>query len=821
MRKNILIRIIFFTVFVTTINGWNVSEAKTMDKVSLQLMWNNQFQFAGYYAAQWKGYYRDEGIDVNIKSAFLPNKRILDASQEVMSGRADFGIGAVNILIAENKGADLSVIATIFQRSAVEYYMKAGTPFNSIVDFTRLKTARRENDLLDLELQAMLLSEGIKPRNSNMLPYSYDFNADDLSKNRFQVIPGYLGVISYLAKQQNLKLKEIKPLDYGIDFYGDSLFARRSFVMQNPDLVERFRRASLKGWTYALEHQQEIAGRIAVEYRRPGESVSELKGFNRYQAQRVAALTLYPVVQIGNINPYRWEQIQDVLLKLGIVNGKPDFEKFIFDYSSIIDQRNKNTEKILFGLMIIGFSAFILYFIGRLAAKNAMLKRENAERKMAEEKIIRSTQRYETMFSSAVLGITVATAGGIIIQANRKWLDITGYDEEDVIGHDIEEFIIHVDERAVELKEKFYSGEIESYETEQKYRRKDGKIGWGRLFMTSIYDSDFATKVAMAMVVDITNEKIEEETVRRSERRFRSIINEIASGMPEVYKKDMMLQYEDNGEKTDRSELSLKLERINLELERMYKNEMDENKKKEGLLVYQARLAAMGEMIANIAHQWRQPLNNLGLIISNIEDSIYYDDSDPAEISEAIGRCRKIISSMSDTIDDFRYMLNPRNDKTCFSVSENIKGVLEIFEENLRFNKIKLSIDVSTEDTAYGYANQYSQAVHNIISNSIDALSEESNPDKEISISIYKEGTKISAEIRDNGGGIKEEYKDRIFDVYFTTKTDQKGTGLGLYMTKLIVENNLKGTIELLQYKDGVNMKISIPENGGVVNEGV
>ena len=253
---------------------------------------------------------------------------------------------------------------------------------------------------------------------------------------------------------------------------------------------------------------------------------------------------------------------------------------------------------------------------------------------------------------------------------------------EDVIGRSIFELIIPEDDNVLKLKDRFLRGEIESYEIEQQYIRKDGRLICGKLFMTSIFDQDSDNKVNMGMVLDITNTKTEEETVRRSESRFRRIINEIASGMPEVEPNDSMSEYKTSegvySLSTEKSQLSLKLEKINLELERMFKNEMDENKKKEALLIYQARFAAMGEMIGNIAHQWRQPLNNLGLIISNLEDASIYDELNPEVVNNTVGKCRKLIRRMSDTIDDFRYFLNPQNGKTNFSIYENINIVLEL-----------------------------------------------------------------------------------------------------------------------------------------------
>lgn len=639
MKKHMLFRIAIFLNILIILLGTCSQEVFAMgehmaakpqaqtkkddfQKLVLQLRWNHQFQFAGYYVANWNGYYKEEGLDVDIRSAFTKDGEILNATTEVAEGRADFGIGVADVLLAENKGSNMSIVASFFQRSAVEFYMKEATPFYSIYDLTKLNTARRKNDLLDIELQAMLISEGIKPDNSEMITYSYDFTANDLLTNKFDIIPGYLGTISYLADKIKLPLRVIKPIDYGIDFYGDSLFTQRSFAEKNPELVEKFRKASIKGWEYALSHPNEVAARIAKEFKIEGKTQAELLSYNTYQSKKVIDLTLYPVVQVGNINPYRWIKMQDTLVKLGLAKGNPDFDKFIFNYEKISNERKNAAVKGTIITMIVVFLIFILFMLINLASKNRMLSKEIAERQRVEE----------------------------------------------------------------------------------------------------------------------------------------------------------------------------------------------ENTRKEALLIYQARLAAMGEMIGNIAHQWRQPLNNLGLIVSNLEDASNHNELEPEFVTNSVGKCRKLIANMSTTIDDFRYFLNPSVEKTLFSVGECIKIVLELLEENLRFNNVKTELLIDSDGWAYGYANQFSQAIFNIISNSLDSLVEKGDPDKNIKIVIESQDGKITTTIEDDGVGISDENLKNVFDVYFSTKSKQKGTGLGLYMTRLIIENNLNGKIEITKNVGGVAMKIILPE---------
>lgn len=796
------------------------ASAQDNDKVVLQLRWHHQYQFAGYYAAKWMGYYEQEGLDVEIRPALTENVGVLYATEEVAEGRAQFGIGSSDILLSQDRGAELCVVASVFQRSPIEYYMREDAPYRSIVDLTKLKVARRQNDLLDIELQAMLISEGINPNKLPLIIDTEEFTVNDFKTHKYDVIPGYMGaIIDFYAQKEGINLKVIKPIDYGIDFYGDSLFTSKKLAYEDPELVEKFRKASMKGWEYAHDHPEEVAERIANEYKVKGIPHKDFIEYNKYQASKISQLTLYPIVEMGNVNPYRWQKMHEMLTKLNLVKGQINLEDFVFDYQKITTEKYKKIEKGIILFLIISFIASIIIFMFHLANKNSMLKNEVSERKRAENRIIKSKQRYEAIFSSAILGITITSKEGIILQANEKWLSMTGYLEKEILGKDIREFIDDdSDKNIIKKIGDFNSGKINNYEIERKYKRRDGSIFWGKLFMTSIYDQDSERKVNLGMVVDITNRKIEEETVKRSEKRFRNIIKEVASQISDnenagsflIKDNDFNDAYNSDNE---RSRLSLKLEKINLELERMFKKELDENKRKEALLIYQARLAAMGEMIANIAHQWRQPLNSLGLILSNIEDAYIYNELDNEYLHSSVEKSRRLISKMSETIDDFRYFSSPNNKKEKFSIYDNIKILLELVEENLRFNDIKVKLEDIKNIEAYGYANQYSQAIFNIINNSIDALSVSSTEDKEIRISIHEERDMAIVEISDNGGGISSDIADKIFDVYFTTKQGSKGTGLGLYITKIIIENNMDGKIQWENTLDGVCMKVAIPKD--------
>lgn len=417
------------------------------EKVSLQLRWDHQFQFAGYYAAKWEGYYADAGFDAEIRSAIKAGN-ILSAIQEVANGNADYGIGAADILIARGKGVPLMVLASIFKQSAVGFYAKEETELNSPADLVRLRVARKVNDLPDIELQAMLLSEGINP--ALVTPFPHQPGLEHLADGRVDVIPGYRTTIPYMAQKRGLGLKILRPLSYGIDFYGDSLFTHKRLIESDPDAVARFFKASVRGWEYALKHPAEIADRISRELPRTAAvEGGDILEFNRFQVAGVKELTLYPIASLDHINPERWRRMHGFLAEIGLVKDKFDAEDFIFDPVKL---KMKQDEAFYNLLTVTFFSALVitilcLAWLGTLRRTvtlrteelhqiNQSLKQQNEARKQAEESLIAEKKRAEQYLHLAgVMFIGLDTEGRVTI-ANRKACEILECGKAEMIGQD-------------------------------------------------------------------------------------------------------------------------------------------------------------------------------------------------------------------------------------------------------------------------------------------------------------------------------------------------------------------------------------------------
>ncbi len=254
------------------------------------------------------------------------------------------------------------------------------------------------------------------------------------------------------------------------------------------------------------------------------------------------------------------------------------------------------------------------------------------------------------------------------------------------------------------------------------------------------------------------------------------------------------------------------------ELEKRVKEEVEKNIAKDRILIQQNKLAAMGEMIGAIAHQWRQPLNNISLILHFIRDNFDNKKLDKEMISRYIDKGKTQIEYMSHTIDDFRNFYKPSKSREAFNIKKALETAIEII--NTQLKDIQLDIEVE-ECVLDGFENEFKQAILNIISNAKDAIyhkkSKIENFTGYIKVTGKKKKTNYFITISNNGGEIKNEIIDRIFEPYFTTKFEKQGTGIGLYMTKTIIESNMLGSIEVKNIKNGVQFEIILPlkeENG-------
>jgi len=245
-------------------------------------------------------------------------------------------------------------------------------------------------------------------------------------------------------------------------------------------------------------------------------------------------------------------------------------------------------------------------------------------------------------------------------------------------------------------------------------------------------------------------------------------------------------------------------------LEKRVEEEIEKNREKDRILEDQAKLAALGEMIGNIAHQWRHPITRVSLILQNMKIFKSLGKLSDEQFDKYISSTLEQMDYMSQTIDDFKKFYVPDSDISTFNVKQSIKDTYKIIGASIKHEGIKIVIDVQDDFSIKGYKNQFSQVILNIMHNAREALEEKNIKAPFIKIKLFCEENINKVTIEDNAGGIDKDNIHKVFNAYFTTK-EKSGTGIGLYMSKVIIKENFKGLLHVKNTPIGALFTIELP----------
>ena len=247
---------------------------------------------------------------------------------------------------------------------------------------------------------------------------------------------------------------------------------------------------------------------------------------------------------------------------------------------------------------------------------------------------------------------------------------------------------------------------------------------------------------------------------------------------------------------------------MNLEAE--VQKQLLELREKDKLLIAQSKLAAVGETLAHIAHQWKQPLAQINSVVASIEADFEEGKLDGVQLERYLNEIEKLTFYMSDTIESFNTYLQPSKGQEVFGVREALDDAVALVQGLLESKQITLGISIEASYRVRGVKKEFVQALLVILNNAKDILIERAPASKEITISIYREASSVLINIIDNAGGIEARHMERIFDPYFTTKPHSQGTGHGLCMAKLIVEKSMHGELLASNEPQGAKFSISL-----------
>ncbi len=395
-------------------------------------------------------------------------------------------------------------------------------------------------------------------------------------------------------------------------------------------------------------------------------------------------------------------------------------------------------------------------------------------------------QYKEAIESSNIVSKT--DINGIITFVNDEFCKISGYSRDELIGknHNI---VRHPDVPKSNFK-KLWDTILakKTFKSTVKNRAKDGSTFYVNTTIIPILDESGEIEEFIAIRYDVTKEVELKMALEKKEREL-ELLNK-------TLEERVKLQ-------------TRKLYELNKHLEERVREEVRKNEEKQKMLFLQSRLASLGQMMANIAHQWRQPLTELALALFNLKKAAQKHDD--ALVDAAYGDAKVLIQNMSQTIEDFINFFKPDKPKAPFLLSESLEEALQILEKTLVKEYIEIHREIDGTLKVTGVINELSQVLINLLQNAKDAFRQRNVKERRIDIRIFRKGEEAVIEIADNAGGIETEALERIFEPYFTTKHAAQGTGLGLFMSKMIVEKSFGGTIDVQNSGGGAKFTIRLP----------
>ena len=258
------------------------------------------------------------------------------------------------------------------------------------------------------------------------------------------------------------------------------------------------------------------------------------------------------------------------------------------------------------------------------------------------------------------------------------------------------------------------------------------------------------------------------------------------------------------------NELKLMINNMIDNLEFKIQEEINKRLEQEQILIQQSKLASMGEMIGNIAHQWRQPLAQISAIHMNMKVTYDFNKFTKEYMEIKLKEANKLTAYMSQTISDFQNFFKPQGEKEEFSVEKACRDAFFILESSLKYHGINVTFNITEDTIIHGYKNEYSQVILNILSNAKDILIERKIQNPKIDIEIKNGNNYALVKIKDNAGGVDKSIIDKIFEPYFTTRHQTQGTGIGLYMSKNIIERNMHGYINVRNEENGALFTVKV-----------
>ncbi|SFV75480.1 histidine kinase [hydrothermal vent metagenome] len=810
--------------------------AQNLKKVSVQLNWKHQFEFAGFYMAKEMGFYKDVGLDVTLKEfSFQTN-----VTQDVLAEKSTFGVGYPTLILDRAQGKKVVLLSAFFQSSPLVLVTLQSSHIQSIKDFYHKRIMISDDALESASISSMLLVNFIKP--ADLIRVKNSFDIKDLIRKKTDIAAAYISDELYTLDQLGVKYKIWDPKNYGFDFYDSLLFTSQKMIQQDPKTVIDFTKATLKGWHYAFLHIDQTIQVIQQKYNTQHKSKNALL----YEAKALKKLAYYKENALGEIDPQKIKQIYDIYHFMGKIKKDIDIEKIIYkkvqnhkitqqeiaQYIATKKQVNVCLNTDLPPLSFIknnkpqGISVDMLDIIfSKLQLKPNYIYTSSwkqSKQFFQEKKCDILPNTIKTHLKNEYANFTKPYLHSKLLIITKKGKALVQNIKE--LRH--KTIVVKEDSECVnELKKRYptlHIVQVKNYDDVFQYIKNDkAYFTITSLPLLSFYKNNYSFDDLQVAGSINKNYKISFAIQKEDTILFQLINTQLKNTSKTVQK----IIYEKWTTQTAKNKIDYTfiyeilagfflilllltiryfiMQKYNKKLQNEIELIKQELEQKQTQLLQQSRLAQMGEMISMIAHQWRQPLNAISSTSIAINMKAQMDILDKQSAIELSNKISEFTQHLSKTIDDFRDFFKPNKEAKETNYKKLVEETLSIIETSIKNKNITLIKELDDNKEFTTYVSEVKQVIINIIKNAEDVLAEKEVQNKFIKIKTSSDDTFAILEISDNGGGIDEAIIEKIFDPYFSTKTEKNGTGLGLYMSKMIIEDHCGGKLLVYNNEEG------------------
>ncbi len=709
--------------------------AWAMEQVSVQLIWKHQFEFAAFYAALDKGYYREAGLDVALKEGG-PG---IDAVKEVVEGRAEFGLGTSSLVLERHKGKPIVVLATLMQHSPIALLAKRSSSVANVHDLVG-KTVAVDPHSRD-EIEAYLRATGIAADRLKLVEQS-DWTLDSLDQGREAAKVVYVSNEPFLIRGREHDYLLLTPRSAGIDLFGNMIFSHQDLVKKRPKAAAAFREATLKGLVYALDHPEELADLILARYNTQGKSRKHLL----FEAARMRELTRTDIVEPGYLNPGRWRHVVEVYADQKKLPR--DFELGDFLYVTN-PPATPQWVKWALGLALAGILG--LSVAGAKArALNRKLQGEIEERRLAQNALQLSQAKYRELVENANAIILRASADGSVSYFNEVAEQVFGFSEAEILGkHLVGTIVPDVESGSQRDLSEMIAAILAKPEefavNENENITKDGRRIWVRWANRVILDAAGTPSGILCIGHDITcQHKLELELAEHRDQLEAQVLARTAELVAARQEAEQLAQVK-------------------------------------------------SAFLANMSHEIRTPMNGiLGMVHFLRRDGV--SDKQAHRLDTIDRSAQHLLGIINNILDlskiEAGKLTLDQAPVDLHAVTENVASILA---EGARDAGITLDIEpIPTLPPLTGDQTRIQQCLLNYAANALKFTEQGT-----VSLRIRVEQDDADAmllrfEVRDSGIGIEAEALARLFGAFEqadnSTTRGYGGTGLGLAITKRLAE---------------------------------